>query len=119
MPSIIQDSKQLAALKEVEADLDAIQQINTLLAESPSTFHLAMVPKKGKPTYIQITEADQDAFTALANKIKARLVKAVTVKANKYHIAFSDREKALLADDSDQQRPKGKKEPTPQPADKE
>ncbi len=96
MPSIIRDSKQEAALKEIEKGLETVKVINSMSEATDSSFQLSMIPAKGRPIHIDVEESAKSGFLALAEKMKSKLVKDIRSKAAKFSIAFSEEEEAIL-----------------------
>lgn len=105
MPSIIRDSKQDAALKEIEKGLETVKLINSMSESTDGSFQLSMTPPKGRPIHIDVEDTEKPGFLSLAKKMKARLVKDIRNKADKFNIAFSEEEEAMLNSSDVPQKP--------------
>ena len=99
MAAIIRDDKQDKALAEIEAGLAAVKQINTLLGrreDDDVLFQVVMVPQKGRGVKVDVRHPEKKLLFSLCIKQRARLVKEIRTKAEKYRISLDDDDLACI-----------------------
>ena len=95
MPSIIQDEKQAQALKEIEAELSVIEQLNIALSEGAS-YTVSAKNNAGKTAKVEMEEKEASKLNSILAGYKARLAKDIQAKAKANRILLSNNELEAL-----------------------
>jgi len=98
MAAIIRDDKQDNALVEIEAALATVKQLNLMLGDRnmAAVFQIAMVPEKGRGVKVDVVHPEKKIFFSLCAKYRARLVKEIRVKAEKFRISLDSKDLACM-----------------------
>lgn len=98
MAAIIRDNKQDNALVEIESALATVKQLNLMLGSRDMSvvFQIAMVPEKGRGVKVDVNHPEKKIFFSLCTRYRARLIKEIRVKAEKFRISLDSKDLACM-----------------------
>ena len=79
MPSIMQDSQQVAALAEISAALEMVKGLNALLTPGKDgSYQIVFSPEQGRSIKVEMPTKE---MCSLIKKQRAKLIKEINTKA--------------------------------------
>ena len=96
MPSIMQDSQQVAALAEISAALEMVKGLNALLTPGKDgSYQIVFSPEKGRSIKVEMPTKE---MCSLIKKQRAKLIKEINTKATKFRIILDDKDQECMKD---------------------
>ncbi|MFP5522026.1 hypothetical protein [Peptococcus simiae] len=96
MAKILDTAEQKEALREITEGLKVIQDIDKVLA-SDGPFFLGILSDNKLKISLDTHTSESGQVERLLGKLRAKIAKKIPSQADKYHIALTDEEEALLS----------------------
>ena len=96
MPKIKQDDAQEKALKSVNANLSAVQDINTALAADDAAFSVVVKKEGARAITIVLSDKSADKVKSALTAQRLALVKEINNLCGKYRIELDDSDLTII-----------------------
>jgi len=96
MPAILQDSKQIKALNEIEEMLETIKKLNSIIYSQNIPLSISTIPNVGRGVKTVIGEQERTKIISVLLSNKKRLIKEITTTAARFRIKLTEEEEARM-----------------------